>query len=321
MKKIFILFALLLSFSIVYAQASGIEITEYENNILVEKGWIRYLSVEVKNVGDVYLNNVEIYVSGEKSNWFESQSEPTSIAPNDTASLLLKLYVPLNEERGEYQFSLTASSEEASTSESFTVEIFTSKTEMLLDQIQNFREEINELKVEADDAEIRGKNVDSVKLMLLEAQSLVEAASNDVYNRLFDDATEKIRDVEILLKKAEYDLSVASDKPISQTMGFPFEWILIIALLIIIVSMFFWFFVFRRHEKTRKVSGKVPGLKIKRLMMQEKEWREPVEEIKSLEEAKSLLEEEYREGLLSKESYEEMKSKYEEKILNLKTKK
>jgi uncharacterized membrane protein len=55
--------------------------------------------------------------------------------------------------------------------------------------------------------------------------------------------------------------------------------------------------------------------------MQEKNSKKPEEDVKSLEEAESLLEEEYREGLISKESYEEMKSKYEEKILNIKTKK
>jgi hypothetical protein len=70
-----------------------------------------------------------------------------------------------------------------------------------------------------------------------------------------------------------------------------------------------------------RAPGKIPGLKIKRLIKQEKNRRKPEDDVKSLEEAASLLEEEYREGLISKESYEEMKSKYEEKILSIKTQK
>ena len=84
--------------------------------------------------------------------------------------------------------------------------------------------------------------------------------------------------------------------------------------------MFLWFFVLKKKTYTRRIPGKIPGLKIKRLIKQEKASAKPKDDIRSLEEAASLLEEEYREGLISKESYEEMKTKYEEKILNLRSK-
>lgn len=321
MKKILLVILLLLSLSVVYAQTAAIEITDYEDEILIERGWVRYMSVGVKNAGETYLRNAEVSVEGSKTSWFELQTGPTDIAPNETTTFLIKLYVPLEEEKGDYQFSLKAKSGGFIATKTFTVEIFTSRTEMMLDQIQSFREKVNDLNGLAEDADARGKNVESVKLMLQEAQPLLDAASKDVNNRLFDDATEKIRDLEILLKKAEYDLSVASPKQIAQVAGLPLEWILIIGLSIIIISMFLWFFVFRRREKAVRIAAKMPAFKIKKMVMQEKKTDEPVEEIQRLEEAAALLEEEYREGLLSKESYEEMKSKYEEKILNMKTKK
>lgn len=323
MKKLVVLLIILLSLGIVYAQTAAIEITDYESSILVEKGWVRYLSIDVENSGDVYLNNVGISVEGDRSSWFEIQTNRTDLSPNQSASFLIKLYIPLSEEKGKYYFSLIAEADETSVTEEFTVELFTSRSEMLLEQIQNFRESIDELKQEADDAGIRGKDVEDVKLLLLEAAPLLEAASNDVYNKMYEDATEKIRNAEILLTKAEYDLSIAATIPITQALSVPLEWILIIALIIIIILMFLWFFVFKKHVRMRRrvIPGKIPGLKIKRLIKQEKERGRIDDDIRSLEDAASLLEEEYREGLISKQSYDEMKSKYEEKILNLKNKK
>jgi hypothetical protein len=321
MKKLLVLFILLISLTVVVAQTSMMEITNYESNILIEKGWIRYISVDVENTGDTYLNNVDVFVQGEKSGWFEADTNRTVIPPNQSASFLLKLYVPLDEEGGKYSFTLFATSDELTASEDFTIEIFSSRTEMLLDEIQNFREKISEIKSGADDAEIRGKNVDSVKVFLSEASPILEAASNDVSNNLLDDATQKIRDAEVLITKAEYDLSVAATNPIvAQAAPIPLEWILIIVLSIIIILLFLWFFVLKKSVYIR-APGKIPGLKIKRLIKQEKNRRKPEDDVKSLEEAASLLEEEYREGLISKESYEEMKSKYEEKILSIKTQK
>ena len=321
MKKLIILLVFLVSVTAVIA-TPAMEITNFENDILIEKGWVRYISVDVDNTGDSYLNDVNVLVEGEKSSWFSVETNSTNIAPNQTASFLLKLYVPSGEENGKYYFTLNAVSEEISASEELSIEIYTSRTEMLLDQIENFRNKITELRSEADNAEIRGKNVDSVKVYLTEASPLLEAASNDISNNLLDAASEKIRNAEISIQKAEYDLSVASSNLITEeAMPISPEWILIIVLSIIIISLFLWFFVLKKNVYTRKIPGKIPGLKIKRMIKQETGKRKSADEIKSLEEAASLLEEEYREGLISKESYEEMKTKYEEKILNLRTKK
>ena len=321
MKKLIILLIFLVFATTVFA-APAMEIANYENDILIEKGWIRYISIDVDNTGDVYLNNVNVFVQGQKPSWFNVETNSTNIAPNQTASFLLKLYVPSDEENGKYYFTLNAASEEASASQEFSIEIYSSRTEMLLDQIESFRNKIAELRSEADDAEIRGRNVDSVKVYLTEASPLLEAASNDVSNNLLDSATEKIRNAEISIQKAEYDLSVAATVPIAeQAMPISFEWILIIVLSIIIISLFLWFFVLKKNVYMRKIPGKIPGLKIKRMIKQETSKRKSSDDIKNLEEAASLLEEEYREGLISKESYEEMKTKYEEKILNIRTKK
>jgi uncharacterized membrane protein len=128
MKKLLVLFILLISLTVVVAQTSMMEITNYESNILIEKGWIRYISVDVENTGDTYLNNVDVFVQGEKSGWFEADTNRTVIPPNQSASFLLKLYVPLDEEGGKYSFTLFATSDELTASEDFTIEIFSSRT-------------------------------------------------------------------------------------------------------------------------------------------------------------------------------------------------
>ena len=132
---------------------------------------------------------------------------------------------------------------------------------------------------------------------------------------MYDDATEKIREAEIFIKKAEYELSIAPTNPITEVASISFEWILIMILIIIVIGMFL-FFILARYRVVREIPGLKTGLKIKKLIIEEKELEDEVENLK---EAESLLEEEYREGLISKESYEELKSKYEEKILDVKT--
>ena len=327
-KIIFIIMLFLIFSSIVLAQAPGIEIEDYEKEILIEKGWIRYMSIKVKNTGDIVLDNAYVSIEGEKSSWFEVQTEKTNINPNETVSFLIKLYIPSEEQKGTYNFFLNAVSDQTSIQEGFSIKVFTSRSEMVLFQIQGLRDTINSLKEEADTAENMGKNVDSIKEVLSEAQSLLGVASDFVNNGLYEDAAEKIIDAENLIKKAEYDLSIAPQKTVSVSESVSLEWILIISLIIIIIGLIL-FFVFRRHSLVIKVPGlnlgnipvrKVPGLKVKRYLDEGKKSKNIENEIKSLEDAKTLLDEEFVEGLLSKESYEELKSKYEEKILNLRTK-
>jgi hypothetical protein len=329
MKKIiFILMLILLFSSTVFAQTPGIEIVNYEKEILIEKGWIRYLSIKVKNSGDIVLNNVDIFIEGENSNWFEVQTEKTSIQPNETASFIIKLYVPSEEEKGTYNFFLNVLSDQINLKESFVVRAFTSRSEMVLFQIQGLRDAINNLKQEADTAEKMGKSVESIKEMLSEAQSLLSVASDFVNSGLYEDATEKIIDAENFIKKAEYELSIVPTRTIATSESISLEWILIISLIIIIIGMFL-FFVLIRGNLVIKIPGlslgkfpvrKVPGLKVKRFLDEGKASKGTKDKIQSLKDAESLLEEEYSEGLISKESYEELKSKYEEKILDLRTK-
>jgi hypothetical protein len=329
MKKIIFIIMLILIFSAtVFAQMAGIEIEDYEKEILIEKGWIRYLSIKVRNSGDVVLNNVEVSIAGEKSSWFDVQTEKINMQPNETASFIIKMYVPSEEEKGTYNFFLDVASDKTSLRESFVVRVFTSRSEMVLFQIQDLRDTVSRLKEEANTAENMGKNVESIKEMLSEAQSLLGVASDFVSSGLYEDATAKIIDAENFIKKAEYELSIAPTKTAAISDSISLEWILIISLIIIIIGMFL-FLVFRRHNLVIKVPGlklgrvpirKVPGLKVKRFLKENKTSEGGKEEIRRLEDAKSLLDEEFVEGLLSKESYEELKSKYEEKILNLRTK-
>jgi len=295
---------------------TNLEITDYVKEILIERGWIQYLSVKVKNSGDEDLHNVEISIDGEKSYWFEVQTNKTDLSKNETATFMLKLYVPFDEEKGTYYFFLNAKSDETSTKKSFTTRVFTSRAEMILYQIQSLRDNINDLKESADEAEMGGKNVTSVKNLLSEAESLLDLAEDHVYNKMYDDATEKIREAENLIRKAEYELTIAPTIVTIPPLAIPFEWILIIILIIIIIGILLFFILTRKKEGVRKV----PGLKIKKLILETKEVKELEEEIESLREAEALLEEEYKEGLISKESYEELKSKYDEKILDIQSK-
>jgi hypothetical protein len=327
MKCLILILLLLLIFSsIVLAQGPELEITDYENEILAERGWIRYLNVKVKNIGETYLSDVEVFVEGQKSSWFETQTEMTGISPNRTESFIIKMYIPSDEQKGRYDLTLAAKSGDTTVRESLTVRVFASRSEMVLYQIQGFKDRISELKSEADIAEEIGKNVEPTRELLIEAQSVLNGASGYVADGQYEEAANDIIDAENLIKKAEYELSIASAEDVITSEAIPIEWILIIALVIIILLMF-TFFAFNRRRPSRRVPmvdfQRGPriksGLKIKKLLREGRMSKKAEEEISRLKEAESLLEEEYSEGLISKESYEELKAKYEEKILDVRT--
>jgi len=322
MKKYYLLLIILIIFCIYGTRIKGetptakINITEYSEEILIERGWMKYLNIIVKNVGNEELHNVTISVEGIYPEWFEVQTNKTSLLSiNETSTFILKLSISSVAETESYFFSLTVKSDEVSDKKNFTVSIFKSRTELMLYQIQILRDNINELEEETNDAERIGMGVTMVRDILKEAKYLLDASENQVNDNMYNQATETINEVRDLIKKVEYELSIVSPIPPITVLGVPWEWIL----LLIIIAFILIFYLIRKKVKMAHI--RVPGLKvglhIKKLILDGKKLKNLEEELENLKESENLIEEEYKEGLISKESYNELKSKYEEKILNI----
>ncbi len=286
-----------------------IEITNYSEEILVEKGWIKYTSFLIKNTGEKDLHNVYVSIEGEHPEWFKIETNKTEVlAPNETVEFFAKLSVPMSAEAGVYSFYVNAKSDEASDRKSFIVRVFSSRAELLLYQIQTLREKIDRLEEKMRKAEREGKDVSLIRDMIDEARGKLNSAEGYVYRKGYDKAIELIRDVEDLTKEIEYEISVAPPiKP--PPMLIPVEWLIILILLTILIMLLIYNFL--KRKTPQKI---LPEVNLKEMIVEKDKKGKINKELEELREACSLIEEEFKEGLLSKESYEELKSKYEEKI-------
>jgi hypothetical protein len=297
------------------APTPEIEITNYSEEVLIEKGWIKYISFIVKNTGGKDVHNLYIYIGGEFPEWFKVQTNKTDILPvGETSEFIVKVVVPMSAEAGVYSFYVNARSDEVSDKKSFIVRVFSSRAELLLYQIQVLREKVDKLEEKMRKAEREGKDVSLIRDMIDEARSKLNSAEGYIYRKGYDKAIEIIRDVEDLTKEIEYEISIAPPLKPSPVL-IPVEW-LIILILLTIVFILIIYNVFRR-----KAQPKIkPEISLKEMIVGKEKIDKVSKELEELREAYSLIEEEFKEGLLSEESYEELKSKYEEKISLLENK-
>lgn len=317
MSKIFfvsLILIFLISIDIVLAEYR-IDVIEYPKELLIERGWTNYFNVVVKNIGDSILNNVTIYFDGEFSQWFEVTTNKTDVLQiSANSSFMVKLSVPPDAEAKSYSFNLYSKSQEITSSKTFTLKVFESKTGMMLYQVQKLELEIDYIKLNATKVENSGKNVSSVMDTLDEAKDYVDASKNYINNEKFQEATELMINIENLIKKANYDLSIAPPKiPQLDTSGYSFQYDLFIIIPIVAVAALGFYVLKLRSRASIK-----PPSTIKSVLLEEKRPNLLETQLSEAENSKKLVEDEFKENLISKESYDELIEKYEKTISDLK---
>jgi len=319
MLKVFlisILFFCIFS-SLIKAEDYELNIIEQPKEILIEIGWMKYFNVVVKNTGTSRLNNVSIYFDGEFPQWLEVQNNNIELLqPNNNLSFLVKLNVPSSVEPKVYSFTLYANSKEVKKSQSFSVRIFKTKTDIMLYQAQNLEIEIEDLQRNITKAKNLGKDITSVTNSLNEVKDLLETTKNYIKREDYEKASKLMIDVESSIEKIAFDLSVAP--PITnndQNSGFSFEWFIMPIVIILIVIAIIIFYILKKRKKENII--KTPVVKIKEMVLEGNDVKNLENEMQEVENSKKLLEEEFKENLISKESYDELKAKYEKKIADL----
>lgn len=291
-----------------------IDIVEYPTDIMIESGWMQYFNVVVKNNGDSSLTNVSIYFDGEFPEWFEPQIKQKDVLePENNASFLVKINIPYNLESDVYPFILNVRSKEARNSETLDVRAFKTKADMMLYQIQKIEVEADAIEKNATKLESLGKDITAITDVLNEIRySLTEAKSYVNINE-FDRATKLIKSIEILIKEATFDLTVAPSKESEEpTTQFQPEIIIYIAIPLVLIVIFYIIIRRRRKEPLMRHVDKIKGIVLEKGSTQSNELVE-------IENSRNLLEEEFKENLISKESYVELKEKYEKRIAELKS--
>lgn len=316
LKKILLIFFLLI-FSINANAIPNINV-DYTQEILIEKGWTKYVSISVNNSGDSDLHNVNVLIEGISTDWFEFQNNKTDVIPiNEKKDFITKISIPYDTAIGNYNFSFIARSDEINYKTDFTVRVFGTREDLLLYQIQNFRNDLNELESEADKIESTGKNLTSARSIFNEIKNELNLAEEQVYNKMYTQETESIRDVEKLFIKAKFEIS--NPLPIIETKEN--ESISIKDLMLyssglgIFILLITLIYLIRKVKIENKV--RLPNLRIRELIIENKRLKELESEIGKIRESQEIIEEEYRENMISKESYEELRLKYQEKLLEL----
>lgn len=295
---------------------------EYPKEILIEKGWTKYISISVNNSGDENLHNVNVFIEGIFPDWFEFQKNKIDIIRiNEKASFITKISIPYNSEKENYKFYLNINSDEISYKTDFTVSVFESREDLLLYQIQILRNDLYKLENEARKIESTGKNLTSTRKLFQEINYSLDLAENQVYNKLYVEVTETIKDVEKLFIKASFELT----NPVSMEeerienlikaqdmLFFSFGFGILILLLSLV-------FLVRKIAIENKV--RLPNLRLKEFIIENRRLKELEEEIEKTRESQKIIESEYRENMISKESYDELRIKYQEKILELEAEK
>jgi len=317
MSKIFfvsLILIFLISIDIVLAEYR-IDAVEYPKELLIERGWTNYFNVVVKNIGDSILNNVTIYFDDEFSQWFEVTTNKTDVLQiSANSSFMIKLSVPPEAEAKSYSFNLYTKSQEITSSKTFTLKVFESKKGMMLYQVQKLELEIEYIKLNATKVENSGKNVSSVMDILDEAKDYVDASKNYINNEKFQEATELMINIENLIKKANYDLSIAPPKiPQLDTSGYSFSYDLFIIIPILAVAALGFYVLKLRSRASIK-----PPSTIKSALLEVKKPNLLETQLSEAENSKKLVEDEFKENLISKESYDELIEKYEKIISDLK---
>jgi hypothetical protein len=317
MSKIFfvsLILIFLISIDIVLAEYR-IDAVEYPKELLIERGWTNYFNVVVKNIGDSILNNVTIYFDDEFSQWFEVTTNKTDVLQiSANSSFMVKLSVPPDAEAKSYSFNLYTKSQEITSSKTFTLKVFESKKGMMLYQVQKLELEIEYIKLNATKVENSGKNVSSVMDILDEAKDYVDASKNYINNEKFQEATELMINIENLIKKANYDLSIAPPKiPQLDTSGYSFSYDLFIIIPILAVAALGFYVLKLRSRASIK-----PPSTIKSALLEVKKPNLLETQLSEAENSKKLVEDEFKENLISKESYDELIEKYEKIISDLK---
>lgn len=331
--------AMMVTVTVAVAKEARVEITDYPEEISLEKGWTKYVTFQVNNTGmDTELHAVTFDIEGLPQGWTDFQTKKVDvIEPGASAAFVVRFTAPADARTQRYVIRMTAAADEASDEKIASVSVFGSRPEVLLQEIQSLKTKLNYLSELANIAERTGKNATTVRDKLNRASEILQVADSYLYQKKYDEDLELLRGASKLLELAETDmesLPVATNRPIvvlpgaaGGLGGVPTAFIVVIVVIAALVGGTVAFFTFRSAQRfsasgsradylqdIKSSSGRElsPAMAIKEQLPPQAEER--LETRSRLERMMSMLESDYRQGRLSKEAYLELKLKYEGKM-------
>ncbi len=278
--------------SLPLAKEPEISIIDYPDEVLVERGEIKYITLKVNNTGTQIVHNVSLELEGKISNWMKLKtSESPLLAPGDVKDFIIKIIAPLNETPDYYPFKVKVISSEVEDERVITLRLFSSKEQLYLYQTQLQKNKLSDLKDELDYLRTKGAEVDNIEdnLNIIELKiGRLEVYLEDEY---YDQVSLEINEIQILLNKAERQLNEIT---IPEKSKIPVEKTLLYFLLLLISVVLF--LICKKAKRSYK-----------RILTEEKKI------LRTL----YIIEDQYKKGILKKENYEKLKNINEEKFSEL----
>jgi flagellar basal body-associated protein FliL len=227
---------------------------KYPETVNITQGESKLFSILAKNIGNVSLNNLRLYIS--TTNLITIEINPKSVfklSPNESAIFLISVNVPKTIPLGKYPFDFVMISDEIRKAKSIELQIvsaFPSIGEEVYGTILNYEYIISEIQNEIDSAVLKGIDVKIPQDTLNRAKLGLELAKDYYKQGKSEDAKSKLAEVKKYLEDAVYQLAVAGIKV--QLPAFTPIIIIVIILFVGIILALFLFLLKRIKEKEKR---------------------------------------------------------------------
>ena len=251
--------------------------------LLIERGGVRYIIIEVRNSGNQNLHEISVNVDKFKE-WFKTIKEIEILEPEKTASLIGKFEIPYDTEKATYFVNLTVFSKEGTKKEeAYKLIVVESKKELLELRINKTKESLKKLENKVAELAAEGFDIEKGVKLLERAYDLISISERYTEEGRYLEATEMLEEARNLMEKASYELGISKKKEIKKISLFPI--FLLIAITFLIFLLIFSGIFLKKFGFLKRKPKK-----------EEIPWE--------------IIETQYREGRISKRTYEELKKRF-----------
>jgi len=272
----------------------------FPDEMIINRGSVGYLTIEVKNTGDVGLSDITVFFEDIDKDWFEVVREVASLSPGSSGYLVVKFTIPEDATARTYVTKMRIISREVEVSEFYKVIVFKTQEEALRARIASLREELMDLEDQAGKVAARGGDVTKILSLLRKSREMLDVAETYLEKDQTVDAIKTISDVENTIEEIKYRLEISKPRylPTVTLPEVPPNWyviaVSIFALILLIVIAINKFKILKGREQRRAMKKLEEIVKKKR-------------EAEGGSDVLQTLKSQYEEGLISRETFEELK--------------
>lgn len=228
---------------------------EYPEKVKVSQGGSTLINITVRNVGDVTLHNLKLYISTTSLINFEiNPKQIASLALNKSAIFLISIDVPLTTPEGLYSFDFELMSDEIKEGRKIILEVVAapvSEEEEIRQTILNYEFLISEIEQEIISASLEGFDVTLANQSLNSAKLSLDIARDYVKLKKFEEAKRELEKVKESLEDAVFQLASITLYVYKPPAFIP--WLILLLIILIIVGILAYYYYKKRRKRRPKI--------------------------------------------------------------------